>query len=75
MAAHLVSFHFPSHAPAATFDNRPVRQAPGGRPRCFLDARLNAASDLYPTFAPACAMLTVDLTDRRAASCMRHRPR
>ena len=51
---------------------RASRQAPGARPVAFLNARLKAASESYPTSAPIVATLAL-LWDRwLAATCIRH---
>ena len=54
---------------------RRFRQTPGGMPRYFLKARLNAGSDSYPTSVPACAMLAPGFSSIRLASCSRQRVR
>src|SRR5690349_2918968 len=51
---------------------RASRQAPGARPVAFLKARLNAASESYPTSAPIAATLVPLWASRLAAICIRH---
>src|SRR5688572_3166829 len=48
------------------------RQSAGDVPVIFLNVRLNAASDAYPTSWATAAIVMVLSTSRRAASCMRH---
>src|SRR5437773_12506777 len=51
---------------------RTSRQAPGASPVDFLNARLNAASESYPTSAPIVATLAPLWVRRLAATCIRH---
>ena len=54
---------------------RSRRHSPGGRPTYFLNARLKAASDWYPTSEAAWRMLLPGVRRAREASCMRQRAR